>query len=97
MSLAQITRDYIRVLENCEQDSQQEMRRYQISLLERLCRHARATVPYYKDRLDVLFSSNDEFNMDRWEEVPILTRQDLIEHQEALTSTAIRRKISVKS
>jgi phenylacetate-coenzyme A ligase PaaK-like adenylate-forming protein len=89
MSSRRIAEKFVRVLEACENDSRQEMQRYQRSLLERLCRHARKSVPFYEDRLGVLFNSRDEFNLDRWQEVPVLTRRDAILHKEALTSTDI--------
>ena len=89
MDLRQITLEYIQVLDACERDSREEMSRYHASLLERLCRHARATVPFYRDRLNVLFDSQDRFLLERWDEVAILTRQDVIQNKEALTSTDV--------
>lgn len=89
MSSREIADKFIRVLEACEQDSRQEMRRYQNASLERLCRHARKSVPFYEDRLSVLFNHQDEFSLDRWHEVPILTKRDVILHKEALFSTDI--------
>lgn len=89
MALRQITLDYIDVLERCERDSRAEMLRYQASLLERLCRHARASVPFYSDRLDVLFDGKDRFSLERWDDVPVLTRRDLMEHSAALRSSDV--------
>lgn len=89
MDLRQITLEYIRVLDACEGDSREEMSRYQASLLERLCRHARKTVPFYRERLDVLFDRQDRFSLERWDEVAILTRQEVIQNKEALTSTDV--------
>jgi phenylacetate-coenzyme A ligase PaaK-like adenylate-forming protein len=52
---------------------------HQRGLLERLVRHARAHVPFYRDsgRLDILFRSDDSIAWERWEELPILTRRDV--------------------
>ena len=53
------------------------MRAYQRLLLERLLRHARAHVPYYRERggLDAVFGRSDEIVWDRWHDLPILTRE----------------------
>lgn len=60
---------------------------YQRPLLERLLRHARATVPFYRNgRLDVLFDQHDAIRWDRWDEVPVLTRQEAQANAEALYS-----------
>ena len=50
---------------------------YQRMQLGQLLRHARANVPFYKDRLDCLFDQDDEIVWSRWEQVPILKRADL--------------------
>jgi phenylacetate-CoA ligase len=59
---------------------------YQRGLLERLLRHARAQVPFYRDsgRLDVLFTADDQIDWKRWHEVPVLTRSEAQAHNEAL-------------
>ncbi len=89
MDLRQITLEYIRVLDACAGDSREEMSRYQASLLERLCRNARKSVPFYRERLDLLFDRQDRFSLKRWDEVAILTRQEVIQNKEALTSTNV--------
>ncbi len=48
--------------------------------LELLVRFARHNVEFYKSRLDPVFNRNDEFDYSRWQEVPILRRQDLLNH-----------------
>ena len=54
------------------------MRAYQRILLERLLRHARAHVPFYRERgtLDPIFGRNGDIVWDRWHELPILTRAE---------------------
>ena len=54
-----------------------KMLEFQRSQLAQLLRHAKATVPFYKTRLDPLFEKNDDINWDRWHEIPIVTRADL--------------------
>lgn len=61
-----------------------QMLEFQRSQLAQLLRHARATVPFYKTRLDPLFEKNDEINWDRWHEIPIVTRADLRKHRPEL-------------
>jgi phenylacetate-coenzyme A ligase PaaK-like adenylate-forming protein len=57
----------------------ERMREYQRSLLERLIRHARAQVPFYRDsgRLDPLFRRDDTIDWERWREIPSLTRKEV--------------------
>jgi phenylacetate-CoA ligase len=64
---------------------------YQRSLIERLLRHARAQVPFYRDsgRLDVLFTADDRIDWERWDEVPILTRSEAQQHAEALYAESV--------
>lgn len=59
---------------------------YQRSQLEQLLRHARETVPFYKNRLDPVFKSNGSIDWDRWTEIPILRRADVVKGGEALMS-----------
>ena len=61
---------------------------YQRSQLEQLLRHARETVPFYKNRLDPVFKSNGSIDWDRWTEIPILRRADVVKGGEALMSVA---------
>ena len=57
----------------------ERMREYQRSLLERLIRHARVHVPFYRDsgRLDPLFRRDDTIDWERWREIPLLTRKQV--------------------
>jgi phenylacetate-CoA ligase len=50
---------------------------YQRDLLVRLIRHAHAALPFYRDRLACLFAANGEVDLSRWNEVPILGRDDV--------------------
>lgn len=66
--------------------SRAEVIRRQTALLERLARHADANVPFYRDsrRLKSLFRSDGAFDLAGWNDVPILTRNEAKEHEEAL-------------
>lgn len=57
--------------------------------LARLARHARDNVPFYRDRLDVLFDSRGNVDWSRWNEVPIVTREDLGNSGEEMLSRSI--------
>jgi phenylacetate-CoA ligase len=50
---------------------------YQRSQLRQLLQHARAQVPFYRNRLDAVFGKNDDIDWDRWSEIPITTRADV--------------------
>lgn len=60
--------------------SREQMQEYQRSQLEQMLRHAKANVPFYKTRLDCMFRRDGSINWDRWEEIPILTKQDVRDH-----------------
>ncbi len=53
------------------------MRAYQCSQLASLLRHARATVPFYRSRLDRVFRKDGDIDWERWHEIPLVTRADL--------------------
>jgi phenylacetate-CoA ligase len=62
-----------------------EQRKY----LEQLIAHARKHVPFYRSRLDMLFTPHGEIDWDRWHDVPIVTRKEALEQNEAMLSTAL--------
>ena len=62
----------------------EQMMAYQRSQLGQLLRHAKATVPFYRTRLDVVFKRNGDIDWDRWHEIPIVTRAYLRERRNEL-------------
>src|SRR5258708_18299672 len=64
---------------------------YQRRLLEKLIRHARAHVPFYRDsgRLDPLFRRDDAIDWEHWAEIPPVTRNDLQVSYEQLKSEVV--------
>ena len=68
-----------------------DIQRRQRQLLERLCRHAAAHVPFYRDtnRLAPLFGADGSFSLDRWEEIPVLTRGEAQQNERALMADRI--------
>jgi phenylacetate-CoA ligase len=64
----------------------EQMLAFQRDQLAQLLRHAKATVPFYKTRLDVVFRKNGDIDWNRWNEIPIVTQADLRDrHDEMLT------------
>ena len=57
--------------------------------LARNVAHAQRTVPFYRDRLDGVLGQDGELDLDAWRRVKPLSRKDLQENFEALTSTVI--------
>ncbi len=67
----------------------ERMLEFQRSQLSQLLRHAKATVPFYKTRLDAVFTRNGEIDWDRWHEIPIVTRADLRDSDEEMCATTM--------
>lgn len=57
---------------------------YQRSQLAQLLRHARANVPFYEKRLDPVFTAAGDIDWDRWHDIPIVTRTDMLERRDAM-------------
>lgn len=64
---------------------------YQRSQLEQLLRHAKANVPFYKSRLDVVFKNNGQIDWDKWTDIPVLTREDIRACGAEMRTTTIPR------
>ena len=66
-----------------------QMLAYQRSQLEQLLRHAKATVPFYKTRLDPVFMKNGAIDWDLWHEIPIVNRADLRDRRDEMLATSL--------
>ena len=64
------------------------LRAAQFTQLSQLLRHAQATVPFYRDRLQA-WPADRPLDAEIWSGLPLLRRQDLQEHFDALTSRAV--------
>jgi phenylacetate-CoA ligase len=64
--------------------SAEQLRNYQRSQLSQLLRHAKKNVPFYEHRLDAVVKPNGDIDWDRWGEIPIVKRSDMIEHRDAM-------------
>lgn len=69
--------------------SPDQLRALQHERLETILRHARAHVPFYAKRLDVLFRANGSIDWERWADVPILKRASLVDQRRALLSRSV--------
>lgn len=81
--------DFYDMLMESQYWSHEQMQAYQHEQLEQLLRHARQNVPFYETRLDAVFQPDGSINWDRWGEIPILKRQDLAVHREAMLARVV--------
>ncbi len=65
------------------------MRAYQRGQLEALVRHARAHTRFYRDRLAPLFKPNGSIDWDRWNDIPIVGRADIMADPDAFLADAL--------
>jgi phenylacetate-CoA ligase len=77
--MQELIEHYSRALAQTERMSLRELAHYQEQLLVRLVRHARDELPFYRSRLGVLFTANGEVELSRWNDVPILRRDEVTE------------------
>jgi phenylacetate-coenzyme A ligase PaaK-like adenylate-forming protein len=56
--------------------------------LRPLLTHARSSSPYYRYRLNRVFRPSGEIDWDRWHEIPIVTREDVLKNYKTMLSTA---------
>jgi phenylacetate-CoA ligase len=71
---------YVATLAGTERMPPRELAHYQQQLLARLVRHAFDHVPFYRSRLRCLLSADGAFDLARWNEVPLLTRDNVLRH-----------------
>ena len=77
-------------LEQSQWLAAQDLEVLQLKQLEILLGHAHRTVPFYRDRLGVLAGlRRGRLGMAEWRRIPILTRTELQDAGEALTSAAV--------
>jgi len=60
---------------------------YQREQLARLLNHANAFVPFYKNRLNWVIRNDGSVNWNRWRDIPIVTRKDLLEKHKSMQAT----------
>jgi phenylacetate-CoA ligase len=85
----QLQHEYYDKLLGSQYDSPDHRIERQRRQLERLLKHAKGSVPFYRDRLAPVFNGGGAIDWDRWTELPILTRNDLLASREAMQSIAL--------
>ena len=69
---------FLKSLERTERLPPRELARYRQELLVRLVRHAYDKLPFYRSRLKPLITSQGGIDLMQWNNVPLLTRDDVI-------------------
>ena len=72
-----ILKSFVEALEKTQWISAEELFSYQRKPLEKILRHAHETVPFYRDRLDILFTGNGSIDWDKWTEIPFIDRSEI--------------------
>ncbi|MSO55243.1 MAG: hypothetical protein EXQ90_09070, partial [Rhodospirillales bacterium] len=79
-----------RQLEDSEWWAADRLMTHQLRQLEIVIAHARASVPFYRNRLDHVGPLKPgELTLEGWQKIPVLTRRDIQSAGEALVSRAI--------
>ena len=65
------------------------LRDHQRSQLAQLLRHAKMNAPFYQTRLNAVLKPNGDIDWDKWGEIPIVKRQDMVEHRETMLATNV--------
>ena len=89
MKPAELQQAFYEMLMESQYWSPQQLVAYQRSQLEQLLRHARRNVPFYEKRLDAVFTPSGDIDWDRWRDVPVMRRNDLVEHKEAMRARVL--------
>jgi phenylacetate-CoA ligase len=76
----ELSKQFFDMLQESQWWSPEQLKTYQRSQLAQLLRHARSNVPFYAGRLDAVFKRNGDIDWDRWAEIPIVKRQDVVDH-----------------
>jgi phenylacetate-CoA ligase len=71
---------FLKALARTERLPPRELARYQEQLLIPLVRHASDRLPFYRNRLGCLFTADQQIDLSRWNDVPLLTREDVVAH-----------------
>lgn len=87
--MTELHRRFTATLERTQWLSGPDLRRYQARLLAPLLLHAARQVPFYADRLAGVIGADDGVDLRRWEDVPILTRQDARAAGASLIATSV--------
>jgi len=84
MTPQELQRQFYEMLLESQFWSPGQLADYQRSQIEQLLRHARRNAPFYETRLDPVFRADGSIDWDRWHELPIVRRADMVAHREAM-------------
>ena len=76
----EVFNQFLKALERTERMPLRDLARYQERLLIRLVRHASENLPYYHRRLAPVFTADGNVDLSRWNDLPILTRDEAVAH-----------------
>jgi phenylacetate-CoA ligase len=79
-------RTFFDLLKESQRWPPERLQQWQKQQLGTLANHARRTAPFYFFRLDKVFGPDGSVSLDRWRDLPVLTRNDLAKHREAMIS-----------
>ena len=82
---------FMKVLERSDRVSGAEMRATVTGGMKTLLRHAREQVPFYSDRLGMLFSPGGTIELRAWKDVPVVRRADVAGRRADLTARVMPR------
>lgn len=71
---------YLASLGKSEWMPREHLEGYQRGLIRQLVQHAHSQISFYTDRLDCLLTSGGEIDLQRWNQVPVLTRAEATAH-----------------
>ncbi len=91
----ELTQGFYATLQKTQLLSRQAIEDYQRKLLEKLLRHARAHVPYYRDNglLDMMFAADGTIDWSGWHLVPPLTRHAARDNEALLKAEKLPREM----
>ena len=69
----------------------EQMLAFQRNQLAQLLWHARQNAPFYKTRLDPVFTKDGDVDWDRWHELPIVKRHRLVDRRESMLANGLPR------
>jgi phenylacetate-CoA ligase len=82
-----LQRRFFEMLMESQWWSPDAMRNYQATQLGQLLRHAKATTPFYGNRLDAVLGADSEVDWSRWIDIPIVTRADMSSQRAAMQAS----------
>lgn len=84
-----LQRRFFEMLMESQYWSREALRDYQVTQLGHLLRHAKATTPFYQQRLDTVLRSDGDIAWNRWNEIPIVRRTDVSSQRAAMQASSL--------